>query len=85
MVLWSVLAIVVFNVVFDWNTRMAGRVFVRTQLERREQGLPVQTINEGFRPMVRQSAIDAAKWLALVAGTGAVLTLSASKLAQRNA
>lgn len=77
--LWLVLAIVVFNVRFDWNTRMAGHEFVRSQIDKREQGLPLQTINDGFRPMVRQSALDASIWLVAIAGAGAVLTLIASK------
>ena len=32
--LWLLLAIVVFNVRFDWQTRMAGHAFVRSQIVR---------------------------------------------------
>ena len=77
--LWLLLAIVVFNVRFDWSTRMAGHEFVRAQLARQRQGQPLQTINDGFRPMVRQSAAEASLWLVSIAAAGAVLTLVASK------
>ena len=77
--LWLLFAIVVFNVRFDWNTRIAGYRFAAAQIDRRAQGLPLQTINDGFRPMVRQSALDASIWLVAIAGAGAVLTLIASK------
>jgi hypothetical protein len=79
MALWLLLAIVIFSVTFDWNTRMAGHAFVSSQIARKRQGVPLQTINDGFRPMVRQSAIDASQWLVLIAVTGAVLTFGASQ------
>ena len=79
MALWFLLAIVVFNVTFDWNTRMAGHAFVRSQLARQRQGQPLQTINDGFRPMVRQAAVTSGMWLVLIAGAGAALTLGAAK------
>ena len=83
--LWLLLAVVVFNVRFDWNTRMANYRFASAQIAAHQQGLPVQTINEGFRPMVRQSAVEAGRWLALIAAAGTVLTIGASKSTKRNA
>jgi hypothetical protein len=85
MALWFLLAIVVFNVTFDWNMRMANRAFVSSQLARHRQGLPVQTINDGFRPMVRAAAVDASKWLALITATGVMLTFVAGKRARLDA
>jgi len=85
MALWLLLAIVVFNVRFDWNTRMAGHAFVTSQIVKRQQGLPLQTINDGFRPMVRAAAIDAGKWLLLTGVAGTVLTIGASKRSKLNA
>ena len=85
MALWFLLAIVVFNVSFDWNTRMAGHAFVAAQQAQRQRGLPLQTINDGFRPMVRQAALDAGRWLVLIASAGAVLTLVAGKRAHLRA
>ena len=77
--LWFLLAIIVFNVRFDWNSRMAGHAFVTSQIARQRHGEPLQTINDGFRPMVRQSAIDASKWLVLIAAAGAILTFGADR------
>ena len=76
---WWLLAIVVFNVRFDWQTRMANHTFVRSQLTRQKQGLPVLTINDGFRPMVRAAARDAAVWPVLIAAAGSVATAIAIK------
>ena len=76
--LWLLLAIVVFNVRFDWQTRIAGYAFVRSQVARQSSGLPVLTINDGFRPMVRAAALDAAVWLAVIAAAGSVLTAAAA-------
>ena len=77
--LWWLLAIVVFNVRFDWQTRVANHSFVASQLTRQKQGLPVLTINDGFRPMVRAAARDAAVWPVLIAAAGSVATAIAIK------
>ena len=80
--LWILLAIVVFNVRFDWQARMAGHAFVRSQIVRHQQGMPTLSINDGFRPMVRDAARDAAVWLVAVAAAGAAATALAAR-AQR--
>ena len=76
--LWAVLAVAVFSVTFDWQTRVAAWQFMSRQAERRAQGLPVDTIEHGFRPMVRSAAWQSSKWLLLIltGGTGAVLIAS---------
>lgn len=79
MALWFLLAIVVFQVSFDWHARAANHAFVRSQIVRRQQGQPTLTINEAFRPLVRRAAIDSTGWLVLVASVGAVLTFGAAK------
>ena len=73
--LWFLLAIVVFNVRFDWQTRAANHAFVRSQLVRHQQGQRTLSINEAFRPMVNAAARDAAMWFAViaVAGTAAIV------------
>lgn len=76
--LWLVLAVVVFNVTFDWQVRVANYAFVRSQLAQYRKGLPVPTINEGFRPQVRAAAGRAAVWLVLISTTGAALCAYAS-------
>ena len=77
--LWLLLAIVVFNVKFDWDVRAANHAFVRSQIVRHQQGLPTLTINDGFRPMVRDAARDAAVWLAAIAAAGTAATVVASR------
>ena len=77
--LWFLLAIVVFNVRFDWQVRAANHAFVRSQIVRHQQGQPTLTINDAFRPMVRQAAIDGATWLASIAALGALLTFAAAR------
>ena len=77
--LWLLFAIVVFNVRFDWQSRMAGHAFVRSQLLRQQQGLPPISINDGFRPMVRDAAREAAVWLVVIAAFGAASTAAAAR------
>jgi hypothetical protein len=80
--LWLLLAIVVFNVRFDWLTRSAGHAFVRSQIVRHEQGLPTLSMNDGFRPMIRAAARQSAWWPAVIAAAGAAATALAAR-AQR--
>jgi hypothetical protein len=76
--LWLLLAVVVFNVTFDWETRAAGHAFVHSQRVRHAQGLPTLTINDGFRPMVNAAARHSAIWLVVIAAAGtAAATLAA--------
>ena len=75
--LWLLLAVVVFNVRFDWQTRQANHAFVRSQLERRQQGQPPLTINDGFRPMVRQAALDSSVWLIVISVAGSIAVAAA--------
>jgi hypothetical protein len=75
LVLWAVLALAVFSVTFDWHTRLAGWQFMAQQVDRRAQGTPLDSIENGFRPMVRQAALQSSLWplVILLGGTGAVL------------
>jgi hypothetical protein len=77
--LWLLLAIVVFNVRYDWQARMAGHAFVRSQIARHAQGLPTLSINDGYRPMVRAAARDSALWLAAIAAAGVGATTIAAR------
>lgn len=85
-ILWAVFAFVVFNVTFDWQTRMAGLEFAGAQSRRYAAGQPVATINEGFRPMVRAAAVRSAGWLGLILTTGVIATVMAARTStQRDA
>jgi hypothetical protein len=77
--LWILLAIVVFNVRFDWQARMAGHTFVRSQIVRHQQGLPTVSINDGFRPMIRAAARQSAVWFAAIAAAGVAATTVAAR------
>jgi hypothetical protein len=77
--LWLLLAIVVFNVRYDWQARMAGHAFVRSQIARHAQGLPTLSINDGYRPMVRAAARHSALWLAAIAAVGLAATTIAAR------
>lgn len=75
LILWAVLAALVFSVVFDFHTRVAAAGFMAAQHQRRVRGVPLDTIANGFRPLVRAAAWQAAPWplLILVVATGATL------------
>ena len=77
--LWILLAIVVFNVRFDWQARMAGHAFVRSQIVRHAQGLPTVSINDGFRPMIRAAARQSAVWFVAIAAAGVAATAVAAR------
>ena len=81
--LWAVFAFAVFSVTFDWQTRKAGLLFAGNQVRRHAAGLPVVTINEGFRPMVRSAALRSSAWLGLILSTGVIATVAASRASQK--
>lgn len=77
--LWALLAVVVFNVRFDWQTRQAGFRFVESQLARHAAGQPLATIEGGFRPLVGEAARGAGLWMLTVLAAGAAGVTFASK------
>jgi len=79
MALWILLAVVVFNVTYDWQVRVSSHAFIAAQLQRVNRGEAPLTINEGFRPMVRQAAIDNSLWLIVIAAAGVGATLAAAR------
>jgi hypothetical protein len=83
MALWVLLGLVVFNVTFDWQTRTSGLLFAGAQLQRQRLHQPLPTIEEGFRPMVRQAALASSRWLVLIVVTGGVLVASAGRTRER--
>ena len=68
--LWLALAVIVFQVMFDGETRMAAFRSAEAQLEAFERGQPVVTIEKGFRPQVRAAAARAGLVAAGIAALG---------------
>jgi hypothetical protein len=77
--LWIVLAVAVFSVTFDWQTRVAGHQFVQAQLLRQQQGQPTISINDGYTPMVRAAARRSAVWLVAIAVVGSAAVMAAGR------
>ena len=73
---WILLAVVVFSVTFDWETRFAAHAFVHSQVARQQQGLPAITINDGYTPMVRAAARRSAVWLVVIGYLNSITNLS---------
>jgi hypothetical protein len=80
--LWAVFALAVFSITFDWQTRQAGVDFIRSQVARRAQGAPLDTIDHGFRPRVRSAAVESAVWPLVMFATAAGVTLMSSRRAR---
>ena len=68
--LWLVLAVTVFQVVFDGQTKMAAFHFSQAQLQAYQRGERVATIEEGLRPQVKAAARRAGWWAAGIAVLG---------------
>ena len=79
--LWILLAVAVFSVMFDWQTRVAAHRFVLSQVQRHEQGQPAISINDGYRPQVREAARRSALWLVVIAVGGSAASALAGKQA----
>ena len=79
LVLWTVLAVLVFSVVFDFHTRVAAKDFMAAQYQRRLQGVAVETLDNGFRPLVRAAAWKAAPWPLLILAIAAGATVVAER------
>ena len=77
--LWILLALVVFSVKFDWETRLAAHAFVRSQLARQQQGQPAISINDGYSPMVRAAAGRSAVWLVVIAAAGTAAVMASRR------
>jgi hypothetical protein len=83
--LWAVLALAVFSVTFDWQTRVAGWQFAHQQFARRASGRPLETIENGFRPMVRAAAWQSSVWLVLILAGGTTAVMMAARRDSKDA
>ena len=77
--LWLLLAAAVYSVTSDRQTKAAGRAFAHDQLSRYQRGERLVSINDGFRPRVRASALRSGAWFLVIAGTGAAATAWAAR------
>ena len=77
--LWAVFAIVIFNVMFDWQSRTAGLAFIEEQTYRHALFQPIATIEDGYRPLVAAAAWRSAAWAMAVMAAAASAILVASR------
>ena len=75
LVLWAVLAFVVWNVVFDRRVYEAAVIFTQQQITSSQMGQPVASIEAAFRPQVRRAALEASAWGGSLLAAGFVLTM----------
>ena len=64
---------VTWNVVFDRAVAVAGSEFAREQVLRYQQGQPVRSIDDAFRPRIGAAALTATGWAAAVVAAGVVV------------
>jgi len=83
--LWLVLALVVWQMIFDDYTKMAAYRFATTQMQAHAQGQPVTSMAGGFRPMVTAAAWRAGAWAAGVALSGMMAVWWADRADRANA
>ena len=82
--LWLALAVIVFQVMFDGETRMAAFRFSEAQLQAFERGQPVMTIEKGFRPQVRAAAVRAGLVATGIAAFGCAAVAWAARATSRD-
>ena len=79
LILWAVLAFVVWNVAFDRQVYIAAVQFTQEQIERDQRGEPVRSIELAFSPRVRAAAWAASGWGVAVLAAGVLLTLAVDR------
>ena len=83
LVLWAVLALVVWNVAFDRQVYLAAVQFTQEQIERDQRGEPVRSIESVFLPRVHAAAWAASVWGGAVLAAGVLLTLAVDRRVRR--
>lgn len=77
--LWALFAFVVWNVAFDRQVSKAAYEFTQQQILRYQRSEPVNTIEEAFRPRVRDAAVLASAWTAGAVSAGLLLSRLVAK------
>jgi hypothetical protein len=75
-IIWAVFAFVTWNVVFDRHVYVASMRFTQDQIEKFQAGQPINSIETGFRPHVRQAAWEASAWGGSVLAIGVLLSVA---------
>jgi hypothetical protein len=70
---------VIFNVMFDWQSRTAGLAFIESQTYRHALFQPIATIEDGYRPLVAAAAWRSAVWATAVMVAAASVIMLASR------
>ena len=83
--LWLALAVVVWNVTFDWQTREEARAFAARQVLQARDVSPRATLNEGFRPRVGAVARQSSAWAGVILAVGAAGLLASRRPPGRHA
>jgi len=81
--LWLAFGFVAWNVLFDRRVAVAGAAFTREQTLNHQQGRPLVSIDDGFRPSVRAAAAGAALWAGSLTALGMILSLAAARAFRR--
>jgi hypothetical protein len=82
--LWAVFAFMIWNVAFDRQMSTSAFHFTREQVERRQRGEPVESIEVGFRPRVTEAAAWASLWAVGALGLGVAVNLVARQSVTRS-
>ena len=83
LLVWAAFAFVTWNVVFDRDVYVAAVQFTQQQIEQHERGQPVASIEQAYRPQVREAAVRAAVWGGAVLAAGILLVTIASRQGRR--
>lgn len=77
LILWIVLAVVVWNVVFDQVITQAGRHYLAAAVVAAARGRPYLRMSDALRPAVRRAAADASLAAAATLAPGLAALLAA--------
>lgn len=84
LLLWLAFAFVTWNVVFDRHVYVAAVRFTQEQIQRRERGEAVSSIEEAFTPEVGRAARQASVWGGAVLVVGLALLQRATRRARKS-
>jgi hypothetical protein len=84
LILWAAFAFVTWNVVFDRQVYLAAVQFTEQQIQRRQRGERVSSIEEAFTPELGRAARQASMWGGAVLVAGVLLTVLAERRTRKS-